>query len=76
MSEWTEAGFEPRVTVKVAARFLGVSTSVVYAWVERKQIPHYRLGRAIRFKLSELDTWLTQFRVCRMSLHLGPSRPP
>ena len=63
MSEWTEAAYEPRVSVKVAAHFLGVSTSLVYAWVERKQIPHYRLGRAVRFKLSELDAWLTQFRV-------------
>jgi excisionase family DNA binding protein len=35
----------------------------VYAWVERKQIPHYRLGRAVRFQLSELEAWLTQFRV-------------
>ncbi len=63
MSEGTEVGYEPRVSVKVAAHFLGVSTSLVYAWVERKQIPHYRLGRAVRFQLSELDAWLTQFRV-------------
>ena len=63
MREWTEAAYEPRVSVKTAARFLGVSASLVYAWVERKQIPHYRLGRAIRFKLSELEAWLRQFRV-------------
>ena len=63
MNECTQAGYEPRVSVKVAAHFLGVSTSLVYAWVERKQIPHYRLGRAVRFQLSELDAWLTQFRV-------------
>ena len=41
-----------------------MSPSLVYAWVERKQIPHYRmLGRAIRFRLSELDEWRNQFRV-------------
>ena len=63
MTERTESGYEPRVSVKTASRFLGVSASLVYAWVERKQIPHYRLGRAIRFKLSELEAWLRQFRV-------------
>ena len=52
------------VTVKTAARFLGVSPSLVYAYVERKQIPHYRMmGRSIRFKLSELEEWRNRFHV-------------
>ena len=45
---------ENPVDVKAAARFLGVSPSLIYAFVERKQIPHYRMmGRAIRFRISE-----------------------
>ena len=56
--------FEAPVDVKAAARFLGVSPSLVYAYVERKQIPHYRMmGRAIRFRLSELAEWRQQFHV-------------
>jgi excisionase family DNA binding protein len=52
------------ITVKTAAAFLGVSPSLVYAYVERKQIPHYRMmGRSIRFRLSELDEWRQQFHV-------------
>ncbi len=57
----TSAAPEPTVSVKAAAAFLGVSRSLVYAWVERKQVPHYRLGRSIRFRLSELDEWLKRF---------------
>lgn len=49
--------------VKAAARFLGVSPSLVYAYVERKQIPHYRIGRCIRFSLPELESWRGQFHV-------------
>jgi len=57
-------GFEKPVNVKTAARFLGVSPSLVYAYVERKQIPHFRMmGRAIRFSLSELEKWRRQFFV-------------
>ena len=57
-------GFEAPVDVKTAARFLGVSPSLVYAYVERKQIPHFRMmGRAIRFSLSELEKWRRQFFV-------------
>lgn len=56
--------FEALVDVKSAARFLGVSPSLVYAYVERKQMPHYRvMGRTIRFRLSELDGWRQQFHV-------------
>ena len=52
------------ITVKAAAQFLGVSLSLVYAYVERKQIPHYRMmGRSIRFRLSELAEWRQQFHV-------------
>jgi len=57
-------GFEVPVDVKTAARFLGVSPSLVYAYVERKQIPHFRMmGRTIRFSLSELQKWRHQFFV-------------
>jgi len=57
-------GLEVPVDVKTAARFLGVSPSLVYAYVERKQIPHFRMmGRAIRFSLAELEKWRRQFFV-------------
>ena len=54
--------FERPIDVKAAAQFLGVSPSLVYAYVERKQIPHFRMmGRSIRFRLSELDRWRSSF---------------
>jgi len=52
------------VRVPEAAAFLGVSPQTVYLWVERKQIPHFRMmGRSIRFMLSELDRWRQLFDV-------------
>ncbi len=55
---------EVSVDVKTAARFLGVSRSLVYAYVERKQIPHFRMmGRCIRFSISELEKWRQKFFV-------------
>ena len=51
------------MTVKDAARFLGVSPQTVYLWVERKQIPHLRvMGRNIRFLLSDLEPFRAQFK--------------
>jgi excisionase family DNA binding protein len=51
------------LTVKAAARFLGVSPQTVYLWVERKQIPHLRvMGRNIRFLRSDLEPFRAQFK--------------
>ena len=51
------------ITVKDAARFLGVSAQTVYLWVERKQIPHLRvMGRNIRFLKSDLEPFRATFK--------------
>jgi excisionase family DNA binding protein len=51
------------LTVREAARFLGVSPQTVYAWVERKQIPHLRvMGRNIRFLKSDLEPFRASFK--------------
>ena len=51
------------MTVKEAAKFLGVSPQTVYLWVERKQIPHLRvMGRNIRFLRSDLEPFRASFR--------------
>jgi excisionase family DNA binding protein len=57
------AEMEQPLTVKDAAKFLGVSTQTVYLWVERKQIPHLRvMGRNIRFLKSDLEPFRASFR--------------
>ena len=38
--------------------YLGFRPKSVYAMVEKGQIPHYRIGRLIRFKRSEIDLWM------------------
>ena len=51
------------LTVRDAAEFLGVSRQTVYAWVERKQIPHFRMmGRNIRFLRSDLEPFRASFK--------------
>ena len=59
-AQWTD---ELPLTVREAAKFLGVSPQTVYLWVERKQIPHLRvMGRNIRFLRSDLDAFRASFK--------------
>jgi excisionase family DNA binding protein len=51
------------LTVREAAKYLGVSAQTVYLWVERKQIPHLRvMGRNIRFLRSDLELFRASFK--------------
>jgi excisionase family DNA binding protein len=51
------------LTVREAAKYLGVSPQSVYLWVERKQIPHLRvMGRNIRFLKSDLEPFRASFK--------------
>lgn len=51
---------EKFVRVKDIADYLGVSQQTVYFWTHSGIIPHYRLPKAVRFKLSEVDSWMAR----------------
>ena len=46
------------VGVEEVAAHLGVAKDSVYRWVTTKNMPSHRVGRLLRFKLSEVDDWV------------------
>jgi len=50
----TTTDLEEYVTVKVAARFLGMPMNTLYKLALARQVPSYKTGKLRRFKLSEL----------------------
>ena len=57
-NNWAEDSNSGFLNVAENAGYLGIKTSTVYSLVEAKQIPHYRIGRQIRFKKSDIDEWM------------------
>jgi excisionase family DNA binding protein len=53
---------EKFLTVFEVASLLSVRPSTVYRWVSLKEIPHYKLGRIVRFKRKDLEAWVEGFR--------------
>ena len=49
--------------VDEAARFIGLSESRVRHLVWKKEIPHYKRGRSLFFKKSELEEWMLRDRI-------------
>jgi excisionase family DNA binding protein len=40
------------------SQYLGIKKSTLYAMIERKEIPSYRIGKLARFRPAEIDEWL------------------
>jgi len=46
------------VGVEDVAAHLGVAKDSIYRWIEERGLPAHRVGRLLRFKLSEVDEWV------------------
>jgi excisionase family DNA binding protein len=46
------------VGIKDAARLLSISTSTLYGWVWQRRIPFVKIGRAVRFDMGDLETFI------------------
>ena len=42
---------------------LGVSKNTLYDWCAVKKIPHIKLGKFLRFKSADIESWLQAKRV-------------
>lgn len=52
-------------TIADVSRFLKVKVKTLYALVSSGDIPHYRVGRLIRFKKEDIDAWMESNRKVR-----------
>ena len=61
------------------AQYLNCSISTVRRLVMNSRIPHFRLGKLVRFRRSDIDAWLTYQREGELPANptrqLHPSHP-
>jgi excisionase family DNA binding protein len=50
------------LTIDKLSEYLNIKKSSLYAMVESGEITHYRIGRLIRFKKQDIDTWMENHR--------------
>lgn len=46
------------LTVPELSSYLNLKPGTLYALAARAEIPHYRIGKIIRFKKDEIDAWI------------------
>lgn len=40
------------------AKHLGVSKETIYRWLEKGNVPAYRVGKLWKFKATQVDEWI------------------
>ncbi len=50
---------EPLLKCRDIARMLNLSEVLIRAYVQRRKIPFYRIGRSVRFSAKEVQQWLS-----------------
>jgi predicted DNA-binding transcriptional regulator AlpA len=50
------------LTRKQAAQFLGVKTNTLAVWhcCKRYDLPYYKIGRSVKYKLSDLENFIAK----------------
>ena len=46
-----------------AAEYVSLSKSAIYKKTSERNIPHFKQGKKLYFKRSELDSWLTELKI-------------
>lgn len=67
-------GKEMLMTARDVAEYLQCSLSTVRRMVMRGKIPHFRLGKLVRFRRGDVDAWLRLYH--EGELPPGRARPP
>lgn len=51
---------EKLLTIQEISDILGIKDCTIRAWVFQRKIPCVRIGRLVRFRMSEIETWINQ----------------
>lgn len=51
------------LTIDEASIFLGISKSTLWKYTSQNKIPHYKSGKRLYFKKSELEEWMLSNKV-------------
>lgn len=49
--------FEPFISATDAGELLGIHPVTLLRWAREGRVPHRRLGRKVKFRVSELNSW-------------------
>jgi len=65
---------ENLLTVQELSCIINIKPKTIYQWAEMHQIPHYKLGRCVRFDPAAINQWLESCKTPQQSGNVGPAK--
>lgn len=59
----TKADVKEVLNIDQAAEYVSLSKSAIYKKTAERTIPHFKQGKRLYFKLTDLNTWLTELKI-------------
>lgn len=50
------------LSVKELAEYMGFNEQTIYHWIAQRKIPFYKIGKAVRFSVNEIQDWVNKYR--------------
>lgn len=66
--------FPPIMNIKQASAYLLTGKDLLYELAARDEIPHFHIGRYLRFRRDELDEWTKDHQHQRLTSLRRPGR--
>ncbi|MEI6608874.1 MAG: helix-turn-helix domain-containing protein [Deltaproteobacteria bacterium] len=66
--------FNEYLKIEDISDYLNIKKKTLYAMVESGEIPHFRIGRLIRFKRDDVDLWMEAKKVIGSNQTVKPKR--
>ncbi|MBP7582406.1 MAG: helix-turn-helix domain-containing protein [Spirochaetes bacterium] len=54
---------QKKINGKQLANYLNISNQTVRLWTSQKKIPHYKIGRSVRYDLDEINSFLQEHSI-------------
>lgn len=51
---------EDLINTKQLAKLLNISPYTIIGWVHRKKVPYIKVGRCTRFRVSQIERWMSK----------------
>jgi excisionase family DNA binding protein len=67
---------EPLRNIDELCNWFGISKNTVYKWTSNRHtgLPYYRLGKYLRFRFSEVESWLRKYKASEGAREFGTAK--
>ena len=58
------------MTAQELSSYLNINVKTIYYFVRKGSIPHYRIGKLVRFRQDEIDKWLVSRKAKTLEINV------